>query len=305
MTAAVAPGKAENREGAIPVQVSGTSSHSHRLGPDVEPTPEQAGVVASNPAPLLELDRLSRTYRARDGVPVHAVNSLSCKIGTGEFISVLGPSGCGKSTLLMMIAGLLEPSAGRIFLRGRQLRGPEFDMGIVFQDPVLFPWRTVQANVELPAEVNGTDRVRRAQRACELIELVGLGGFERKYPYELSGGMQQRVAIARALMLKPSLLLMDEPFGALDAMTREQMNLEIQRISLESKTTVVFVTHSIPEAAFLSDRVLVMTGRPASIREDVVVDLARPRDIDLMASDQFGVYVRRLRKLLDAQGGTL
>ncbi len=303
MTSAVAVGNVEQGEQASMAQGADTASRGGSAR--VDSAPGQESVGPADTAPLLELERLSRTYRARDGVPVHAVNSLSCKIGAGEFISVLGPSGCGKSTLLMMIAGLLEPSAGRIFLRGRQLRGPEFDMGIVFQDPVLFPWRTVQANVELPAEVNGTDRVRRAQRACELIELVGLGGFERKYPYELSGGMQQRVAIARALMLKPSLLLMDEPFGALDAMTREQMNLEIQRISLESKTTVVFVTHSIPEAAFLSDRVLVMTGRPASIREDVVVDLARPREIDLMASDQFGVYVRRLRKLLDAQGGTL
>ncbi len=280
-----------------------TGARNEMTSDDAAPASAPVNDRTTDVQPLLELERLSRTYQARDGVPVHAVNAVCCKIDPGEFISVLGPSGCGKSTLLMMIAGLLEPSAGRVVLRGRELRGPESDMGIVFQDPVLFPWRTVQANVELPAEVNGTDRKRRAQRARELIELVGLGGFEQKYPYELSGGMQQRVAIARALMLNPSLLLMDEPFGALDAMTREQMNLEIQRISLESKTTVVFVTHSIPEAAFLSHRVLVMTGRPASIRKDVAVDLPRPREIDLMASDQFGVYVRRLRRLLDAQGG--
>jgi NitT/TauT family transport system ATP-binding protein len=255
--------------------------------------------VPSTAPPLLEFHQLSQTYRARDGVPVHAVDSVSCAIAAGEFVSVLGPSGCGKSTLLMMIAGLLEPSSGRVVLRGRELHGPESDVGIVFQDPVLFPWRTVQANVELPAEVSGIEHARRRIRAGELIDLVGLGGFEQKYPHELSGGMQQRVSIARALMLNPSLMLMDEPFGALDAMTREQMNLEIQRISLESGTTVVFVTHSIPEAAFLSDRVLVMTRRPASIREDVTIDIPRPREIDLMASDQFGVYVRRLRRLLD------
>jgi NitT/TauT family transport system ATP-binding protein len=280
-------------------------SHNVVLNDAVPPTdPREAARqrLNENIAPLLELDRVSRIYRARDGISVHAINSLSCKISKGEFVSVLGPSGCGKSTLLMMIAGLLEPSAGQVILRGRELRGPESDTGIVFQDPVLFPWRTVQANVELPAEVNGTERIRRAQRARELIELVGLAGFEGKYPYELSGGMQQRVSIARALMLNPSLLLMDEPFGALDAMTREQLNLEIQRISSSSGTTVIFVTHSIPEAAFLSDRVFVMTGRPASIREDVVIDLARPRDLDLMASDRFGVYVRRLRNLLDGRG---
>jgi NitT/TauT family transport system ATP-binding protein len=169
----------------------------------------------------------------------------------------------------------------------------------VFQDSVLFPWRDVQTNVELPAEVHGDSREARAQRARELIKLVGLAGFENKFPYELSGGMQQRVSIARALMMKPSMLLMDEPFGALDAMTREQMNLEVQRISVESKTTIFFVTHSIAEAAFLSDRVFVMSGRPATIREIVTIDIPRPRSIDLMASDQFGVYVKKLRRLLD------
>lgn len=249
--------------------------------------------------PLLEFQSLSQTYETRDGGHVHAVDAVSCTIGDGEFISILGPSGCGKSTLLMMAAGLLKPSGGRILYRGEELREPQTDVGIVFQDAVLFPWRDVQTNVELPAEVLGEDRAVRAQRARDLIRLVGLSGFENKYPYELSGGMQQRVSIARALMMKPSMLLMDEPFGALDAMTREQMNLEVQRISIESKTTIFFVTHSIAEAAFLSDRVFVMSGRPATIREIVNIDIPRPRSIDLMASDQFGVYVKRLRRLLD------
>lgn len=250
-------------------------------------------------APLLEFQSLSQTYETHDGGHVHAVDSVSCTIADGEFISVLGPSGCGKSTLLMMAAGLLKPTGGRILYRGRELHEPQTDVGIVFQDAVLFPWRDVQTNVELPAEVQGESREARSQRARDLIRLVGLSGFENKFPYELSGGMQQRVSIARALMMKPSMLLMDEPFGALDAMTREQMNLEVQRISIESGTTIFFVTHSIAEAAFLSDRVFVMSGRPATIREIVTIDIPRPRSIDLMASDQFGVYVKKLRRLLD------
>jgi NitT/TauT family transport system ATP-binding protein len=176
-----------------------------------------------------------------------------------------------------------------------------FDFGIVFQDPVLFPWRDVQTNVELPAEVAGIRREERAETARKLIALVGLQGFERKYPYELSGGMQQRVAIARALMLSPSLLLMDEPFGALDAMTREQMNLELQKISMATRATVVFVTHSIAEAVFLSDRVMVMTGRPAILKEVVEIDIPRPRSLDMIASGRFSGLVTHLRELLNAR----
>jgi NitT/TauT family transport system ATP-binding protein len=248
--------------------------------------------------PLLHFDRLAKSYRSRDGATVSAVAEVSCSIADGEFISVLGPSGCGKSTLLTMAAGLLPPSQGRVLYRGREIVEPEPEVGIVFQSPVLFPWRDVQTNVELPAEVQGIAAGERAERARHLIALVGLAGFERKFPYELSGGMQQRVSIARAMMLKPSLLLMDEPFGALDAMTREQMNLEVQRISTELGTTVLFVTHSIAEAAFLADRVIVLSGRPASVREIVAIDIPRPRGIELMASDRFGVYVNRLRALL-------
>jgi NitT/TauT family transport system ATP-binding protein len=250
-------------------------------------------------APLLTLRSISKTYAARDGEPVVAIKDVSCSICSGEFVSILGPSGCGKSTLMSIIAGLLAPTSGSAeFAPSWQTsRLPNF--GIVFQDPVLFPWRDIKANVALPGEVVGLTREERDRRARDLLRMVGLAGFEQKYPHELSGGMQQRVAIARALILAPPLLLMDEPFGALDALTREQMNLEIARISRESKTTVIFVTHSIAEAAFLSDRVLVMTGRPSSLKDAVTIDLPRPRPLELMTSDRFGVYVSRLRKMLD------
>jgi NitT/TauT family transport system ATP-binding protein len=262
-----------------------------------------AGVPAREPGPaLIEFDRVAKIYKAADGRPVQAVDSVNGTIGAGEFVSILGPSGCGKSTLMMMLAGLLRPSQGEIRFKGKPVTGPQEGFGIVFQDPVLFPWRTVQDNVRLPAEVRGLPKDEQIERARAMIALVGLGGFESKYPSELSGGMQQRVAIARALSLGPSLLVMDEPFGALDAMTREQMNLELQRISLESGATVVFVTHSIAEAAFLSDRVFVMSGRPSTVREIVTVDLPRPRGIEQMNTDKFGVYVSHLRSLLDSHG---
>ncbi len=250
----------------------------------------------------LELSELAKQYPTRDGGVVQAVASVSATIRQGEFIAILGPSGCGKSTLLMMIAGLVKPSGGTMRFGKANTNPGHPDFGIVFQDPVLFPWRTVQDNVELPGEVVGMLKAERAQKARDLIKLVGLAGFERQLPSELSGGMQQRVAIARSLLLDPQLILMDEPFGALDAMTREQMNLEVQRISLESKATVIFVTHSIAEAAFLADRVFVMSGRPSTVREIVEVSIDRPRPIELMASDRFGVHVSRLRQLLNVSG---
>jgi NitT/TauT family transport system ATP-binding protein len=252
---------------------------------------------------LLDLQAVSKIYPARDGKPVRALDGISCKIRTGEFASILGPSGCGKSTLLLIIAGLISPTTGTLRFRDKSVEGGASDFGIVFQDPVLFPWRDVQANVELPAEIAGIRREQRAETARKLIALVGLQGFEQKYPYELSGGMQQRVAIARALMLSPSLLLMDEPFGALDAMTREQMNLELQKISMATQATVVFVTHSIAEAVFLSDRVMVMTGRPAILKEVVEIDIPRPRSLEMIASGAFGDLVSHLRQLLDAKAG--
>jgi len=249
----------------------------------------------------LELREISKTFSSIDGASVEAIRRVSCDISQGEFISILGPSGCGKSTLLMIIAGLIAPSSGKVLAQGEPVAGVHSDFGIVFQDAVLFPWRNVLANVELPGEISGVPAASRTARARELLRLVKLEGFEGKYPHELSGGMQQRVAIARALMLSPSLMLMDEPFGALDALTREEMNLELQRISLEAGQTIVFVTHSIAEAAFLSDRVLVMSGRPSTILEIVSIDSRRPRSIDMMVSDRFGRYVSHMRKLL---GGT-
>ena len=251
---------------------------------------------------LIEFDNVAKIYKAADGRPVRAVDSVSGSIRQGEFISILGPSGCGKSTLMMMLAGLLRPSEGEIRFKGRKVTGPQEGFGIVFQDAVLFPWRDVISNVKLPAEILKHSNSEQEQRARDMIALVGLAGFETKYPHELSGGMQQRVSIARALSLNPSLLVMDEPFGALDAMTREQMNLELQRISLETGATVVFVTHSIAEAAFLSDRVFVMSGRPSTVREIVTIDIPRPRRIEQMNTDEFGHYVSHLRNLLDAKG---
>lgn len=255
--------------------------------------------IALHDRPLIQAHDVSRVYAAADGKPVRAVDSASFSINAGEFICILGPSGCGKSTLLMMISGLLPPSGGSILINGKAIDGPHDKFGMVFQDAVLFPWRTVQKNVELPQEVLRTAAPAREKIAKEMIELVRLKGFENKYPHELSGGMQQRVSIARALSLNPELLLMDEPFGALDAMTREQMNLDIQRISLESKATVVFVTHSIVEAAFLSDRVFVMSGRPSTVRAIIDIDIPRPRRLEIMASDELGRYVTQLRSLLN------
>ena len=253
-------------------------------------------------APLIVVSSLEKTYATRGRSQVHALAGISLEIDAGEFITIVGQSGCGKTTLLKILAGLLQRSAGTVTLRGQAVDEPSRDIGIVFQDPVLLPWRTVLDNVMLPAEVLGLDRPRSRSRALELLALVGLSGFEDKYPHELSGGMRQRVAIARALVHDPSLLLMDEPFGALDAMTREFMNLELLRIWKESGKTIVFITHSIPEAAFLADRVIVMSARPGRIKEIVEVELPRPRDLDMMASDEFGVYTRRIRHLFDAKG---
>ena len=253
-------------------------------------------------APLIVVSDLEKTYTTKGRTLVKALGGISVEVGHGEFVTIVGQSGCGKTTLLKILAGLLARSAGSVMLRGEPVNGPRRDIGIVFQDPVLLPWRTVLDNVMLPIEVLHLDRAQFRTRAMQLIHLVGLETFEDKYPHELSGGMRQRVALARALVHDPSLLLMDEPFGALDAMTREFMNLELLRIWQEARKTVVFITHSIPEAVFLADRVIVMSARPGRITEIVKVDLPRPRDLDMMASDDFGVYTRKIRHLFDAKG---
>ncbi|HEU4367033.1 MAG TPA: ABC transporter ATP-binding protein [Methylomirabilota bacterium] len=242
------------------------------------------------------VDGIGKTYASG----VEAVREARFSVVPGEFLSLLGPSGCGKSTLLMLIAGLLAPSRGRIQVAGAEVRGPRRDVGIVFQSPVLLPWRTVLDNVLLPVEMLRLRRGDYERRARDLLAMAGVHDFAAKLPHELSGGMKQRVAICRALVHDPALLLMDEPFSALDALTRDQMGLELLRIWDVHKKTVVFVTHSIREAVFLSDRVLVMTPRPATIGFETEVKLPRPRTMDLQEADDFNRYVGLLRQAIEA-----
>jgi NitT/TauT family transport system ATP-binding protein len=251
---------------------------------------------------VIKVRNLAKTYGGRTG-SVDALRDIDFTVGNGEFMSIVGPSGCGKSTLLKILAGLMPASSGEAVLNGIPITGPRKDIGVVFQSPVLFPWRSVLGNVLLPVDVQRLGREKMHKRAMDLINLVGLSGFENRYPWELSGGMQQRVALVRALIHDPALLLMDEPFGALDALTREQMNVELQRIWLERRKTVFFVTHSTSEAVFLADRVLVMTPRPGSIGDMLTIDIPRPRSLDVMTTEAFGVHVRRIRAALNAGGG--
>ena len=264
------------------------------------PSP-QPGVDSA--PPLILARGLSKTYATAGLAEVTALKNLDFEIYDGEFVSVIGQSGCGKSTLLKVLAGLLPYTAGSVELNGMPLRGPSNEAAVVFQSPVLLPWRTVLENVLLPIEFRKLPRSRYKQNALDLLEMVGLHEFAQRYPYELSGGMQQRAAIVRALVQDPRLLLMDEPFGALDAMTREQMNLELLRIWSQNRKTVFFITHSIAEAIFLADRVIAMTARPGSIADIIAIDLPRPRDLSIINTDRFGHYAARLRGLLDAQGG--
>jgi NitT/TauT family transport system ATP-binding protein len=254
-------------------------------------------------APALILARgLSKTYVTASGA-VTALKNLNFEIFDGEFVSVVGQSGCGKSTLLKVLAGLLPYTAGSVELNGKPLRGPTPQAAVVFQSPVLLPWRTVLDNVLLPIEFRKLPMASYRQSAADLLAMVGLSEFAQRYPFELSGGMQQRAAIVRALVQDPRLLLMDEPFGALDAMTREQMNLELMRIWSQSRKTVIFITHSIAEAIFLSDRVIAMTARPGTIADVITIDLPRPRDLSVINTERFGRYAAKLRSLLDAEGG--
>ena len=253
-------------------------------------------------APVLIAGRAVRkTYRTREG-DVETLKPLDFEIRAGEFVSVVGPSGCGKSTLMKMVAGLLPISGGELEVSGKAVRGPQTDVGIVFQNALLLPWRRVLDNILLQAEIRGLPMAAARERAHSLIDMAGLRGFEDKYPWQLSGGMQQRVAILRALLHDPSVLLMDEPFGALDAMTRERLNLELQRIWMTSKKTVLLITHSIPEAIFLSDRVFVMSERPGRIVQTYDIELPRPRPLDVMGTEAFASYARQLRAHFYAQG---
>jgi NitT/TauT family transport system ATP-binding protein len=234
-----------------------------------------------------------------------ALEGIDLVIGAGEFVSLIGPSGCGKSTLLRLIGDLTGPTSGSITVNDKPARQARLDRdyGIVFQAPVLFDWRTVQANVALPLEVKGMSRAERDERIRAMLELVELRDFSRHYPYQLSGGMQQRVSIARALALEPAILLMDEPFGALDEMTRERLNSEVQRIWQQTGTTIVFVTHSIPEAVFLSSRVVVMSPRPGRIVRIVDIDLPRPRTDDTRETPRYFELITEVRETLRGRRG--
>lgn len=258
---------------------------------------EAATRVAGRAPPLLEARRLSLVYRARRG-PIPALDELTLTIKEGEFYSLIGPSGCGKSSLLKVAAGLLPPTSGTISLGGTPVDGPRRDVGVVFQRPTLLPWKTVRQNVLVPAHTLKLDMKEAKARARDLIELVGLSQFADNYPGELSGGMQQRVGLARSLIHDPAVLLMDEPFAALDALTRESMMEELQDIWMETGKSVLFITHSIPEAVFLSDRVAVMSPRPGRIVREYAVALPRPRRQGTLASAAFGELCNELRSNL-------
>ncbi|HTN70501.1 MAG TPA: ABC transporter ATP-binding protein [Methylomirabilota bacterium] len=252
--------------------------------------------------PLIAVQEVSRVF-ASAGKIVNALERISFEIQAGNFVSIVGPSGCGKSTLLKIIAGLLPTTSGQVSLSGRPVDGPLENVGMVFQSPILLKWRQVLGNILLPVEFAKLDVARHVERARSLIELVGLEGFEEAYPHQLSGGMQQRVSLCRALVTDPQLLLMDEPFGALDAMTRDELDLELLRIWEGKKKTVLFVTHSIQEAVFLSDQVFVMSARPGKLIERLVIDLPRPRTVEMMSTAKFGEYTLKIRGFLASASG--
>ena len=245
----------------------------------------------------IRIEALHKTYASKNGRVV-ALENIDLAIEQNEFVTLVGPSGCGKSTLLKVIGALIRPTRGKLLFDDAPLLRPTRDVGVVFQEAVLLQWRTVLDNVLLPAEILGLDKTRSRRRAMELLDLVGLGGFEKRFPRELSGGMQQRVSLCRALIHNPSVLLMDEPFAALDAMTREELGFELMRIWDKEKKTVIFVTHNITEAILLADRVVAMTPRPGRIARVLQVDLARPRTIDMEFTDRFKSYSDAIRDVI-------
>jgi len=253
-------------------------------------------IVTSNRRPVVAIEGLSKTF---DTGP--AIENLSFEVGDKEFVSLVGPSGCGKSTLLRLVSGLIAPTRGSVRVREKVVRGPLVGVGMVFQAPVLLPWRSTLANVLFTAEMRGERAERYRARAAELIKLAGLEGFEARLPHELSGGMQQRVAICRALLLDPSLLLMDEPFGALDIITRERMGFELQKIWSAARNTVLFVTHSITEAVLLSDRVVVMSARPGRLKAEIAIDLPRPREVKTLSHPRFVALAAQVRDNIEAK----
>ncbi|MGJ4899837.1 MULTISPECIES: ABC transporter ATP-binding protein [unclassified Bradyrhizobium] len=266
---------------------------------DVDDATRRAAAVPE--AVLIAIDQLSKTYVSASGAAVHALSRISLDIKPGEFVCVVGPSGCGKSTLLRLLAGLDSYSDGRLLLDGEAVAGPSRKVGVVFQAANLLPWMTVRDNVGLPLRVGGK-HAPAGDRIEQLLAVTGLGDFGDKYPYELSGGMQQRAGICRALARDPEILLMDEPFGALDALTRERLNLELQRIWQENRKTVLLITHSISEAIFLADRVIVMSARPGRILADLHVPIPRQRSFDdIVLHPDYARLAREVRGLLNAQ----
>jgi NitT/TauT family transport system ATP-binding protein len=249
----------------------------------------------------LSIDRLRVVYKTTRGT-LEAIRDISLDIREREFVAVLGPSGCGKSTLLNIVSGLLPPSGGSVRMGGQEVSGPRRDVGIVFQAPTLLPWKTVLENVLVPVRTLGLPLETYRPRALDLLRLVGLEGFAQHYPRELSGGMQQRVGIARGLVHDPAVILMDEPFAALDAMTREHMSHELQELWMRERKSILFITHSIPEAVFLADRVVVLGDRPAMVREVVEVPIPRPRRIETMAAPEFAAVANHLRTLFAPVG---
>jgi len=250
--------------------------------------------------PYIRLQGVGKRYETKDG-PVEACAEIDLDIRRSEFVAIVGPSGCGKTTILKMVAGLVPHTAGSITVGGGKVERPLTDVGIVFQEAILLDWRSVLSNVMLQVDIRGTDRAAGEREARHLLEITGLSGFENKQPYELSGGMRQRVSICRALVHDPPLLLMDEPFGALDALTREQISMDIQRIWMDKRKTAIHITHSIPEAVLLADRVVVMGPRPGRIVEIIDIDLPRPRRLDKLPQ-RFNDYAGRIREIFKAKG---
>jgi NitT/TauT family transport system ATP-binding protein len=258
-------------------------------------------VAASRDGCSIEVRKIQKTYRPARREEVLALEEVTFDVARREFVSIVGASGCGKSTLLRIIGGIGRATEGEVRIDGTRVTGPRRDVGFVFQEATLLPWRDVVRNAMIGIEVLGLDQRFYRERARELIRLVGLDGFEHAHPSELSGGMQQRAALVRALLHDPKLLLLDEPFGALDAMTREAMGMELLRVWSAHRTSIVFVTHSILEALFLSDRVIVFSPRPGRILDIVRVGLARPRRLEMMASQEIGAMANHIRGLIGAQ----
>ena len=256
---------------------------------------------ADAPQDVIQFENVTMTYTSRRA-STQALANISLDVRRGRFVSILGPSGCGKSTLLMIAAGLRRCTGGRVFIEGAEVNRPQPNTGIVFQSHSLLDWRTALDNVLLQVELRGHRKSDYRERALTLLRSTGLGGFEGRRPHELSGGMRQRVAICRALIHDPPVLLMDEPFGALDALTRDQMMLDLQTIWLDQRKTVMFVTHSIPEAIFLSDQVVVMSPRPGRIEQILDIDLPRPRTLDTVTGPAFNAYATTIRSIFERSG---